>query len=68
MYKVNIKNACSCFVKSGMAESQEFENENDAQQEGTKLLAQMQAKFCKKHDFKLVEQFGDSTIYIKARS
>ena len=68
MYKVNVNNACSCFVKSGLYDSQEFATKEEAKIEAEKLLAQMQAKFCKKHEFSMIEQFGNCNVYIKPRS
>lgn len=68
MYKVSVQNACSCLLKSGMAEVLEFDTEELAQKEANDMLEKMQNTFCKKHDFSLSEKFGDYTIYIKPRS
>lgn len=68
MYKVNVMNPCSCFVKSGMYETEDFETKEEAKVQADKLMADMQMKFCKKHDFSMMEQFGNCTIYIKPRS
>lgn len=67
MYKVNVPNTCSCFLKSGMAESQEFTTQEEAEKEAGRMLDTMQAKFCKKHEFSVSEQFGDYSVYIKPR-
>ena len=68
MYKVKVQNSCSCFMKSGLAEELEFSTEQEAKQEANKMLEKMQSSFCKKHNFSLNEQFGDFTIFIRARS
>lgn len=67
MHKVKVENSCSCFLKSGMAEVQEFETKDEAKKEAESMLGSMQDKFCKKHEFSMNEQFGDFTIYIKPR-
>lgn len=67
MYKVKVQNACSCFLKSGMSETSDFETEEEAQKEAEKILQKMQDNFCKKHEFSMSEQFGDFTLYIKPR-
>ena len=67
MYKVNVQNTCSCFFKSGMVDSQEFDDKEDAKKEAEAMIEKMQSTFCKKHEFALNEQFGDYTIYIKPR-
>lgn len=67
-YKVTVENTCSCFLKSGMADIQEFDNKDDAKVEAERMIGEMQSNFCKKHEFALNEQFGDYTIFIKPRS
>ncbi|NOR58600.1 MAG: hypothetical protein GQ474_08775 [Sulfurimonas sp.] len=67
-YKVRVENVCRCFLKSGMAENLEFDSQKKAKEEAQKMIENMQSNFCKKHEFALNEQFGDYTIYIKARS
>ncbi len=67
MYKVNVQNLCSCFLKSGMPETQEFQTKDEAKAEAESMLGNMKEKFCKKHEFSLIERFGDFTIYIKPR-
>jgi len=68
MYKVKVQNSCSCFIKSGMAETLEFDTEKEAEQEANKMLEKMNSTYCKKHEFSLNEQFGNVTIYIRPRS
>ncbi|PHS58264.1 MAG: hypothetical protein COB17_03305 [Sulfurimonas sp.] len=67
MSKVKIQNACSCVLKCGMAEVQEFDTSESAKKEAEKMFATMNREFCSKHDFTLTERFGDFTIFIKAR-
>ena len=67
-YKVKVENGCSCFLKSGLAQVQEFETEEKAKEEAEYILGVMNSTFCHKHEFSLNEQFGDFSIYIKARA
>lgn len=67
MYKVNVMNLCSCFVKKGLAEVQDFPTKEEAASEAKNIMAKMQGEFCQKHDFSMSEQFGTYTIYIKSR-
>ena len=66
-YKVKVENICSCFLKSGLGESIEFDTKEEAKKEAEYMIGIMQSNFCKKHEFILNEQFGDYTIYIKPR-
>lgn len=65
MWSVDIKNACSCLLKSGLPEHQEFEDEKSARDEATVLLGQMQREFCKRHAFTQVETTRAITIFIR---
>lgn len=67
MSRVNVKNVCKCFIKSAMAESQEFKDPKEAEQEAQEMIAKMRAEFCKKHDFVIVKEFDDFNIVIKPR-
>ncbi|QSZ42282.1 hypothetical protein GJV85_09245 [Sulfurimonas aquatica] len=67
MYKVNVSNPCSCFIRNGFVESQEFTTKEEAKEEANKLMQTMKSNFCQKHDFSMSEQFGDFNIYIKPR-
>jgi len=68
MYKVKVQNPCSCFVKNGFIDSQEFSTKEEAKEEAEYLMKIMKSNFCQKHEFSVTEQFGDFTIYIKPRS
>ena len=67
MYKVLVQNSCSCFVKNGIAQTQEFDSKDEAQQYASSLIEKMRTTFCKKHEFSMSEQFGDFSIFIKPR-
>ncbi|MCK4737636.1 MAG: hypothetical protein KAT10_03680 [Sulfurimonas sp.] len=67
MYKVKVENTCRCFLKSGMAESIEFNTKEEAKKEAEYMIGVMNSTFCQKHEFSLNEQFGDYTIFIKPR-
>ena len=66
-YKVKVQNICRCFLKSAMADIQEFETKDEAQKEAEYMIGIMRNTFCGKHEFDLKEQFGDFTIFIKPR-
>ena len=68
MYKVEVKNSCSCFIKRGLPDVQEFSTKDAAKEEAESLLHLMENTFCQKHTFKLMEQFGSYTIYIKPKN
>ena len=67
MYKVKVENVCRCFLQSGMPESLDFDTQDKAKEEAQKIIENMQANFCKRHEFAMNEQFGDYTVYIKDR-
>ena len=48
-YKVNVQNTCRCFLKSGMAESSEFETKEEAKKEAEYMIGVMNSTFCAKH-------------------
>lgn len=68
MYKVNVMNPCSCFMKNGFVDAQEFSSKEEAKEEAEYLMGIMKSNFCQKHQFSMIEQFGSYTIYIKPRS
>lgn len=57
MYRVEVKNPCRCFWRSGLAESEEFATATEARERAEELREHMMRHFCKKHDF-LVSQTG----------
>ena len=67
MYNVNVQNSCSCFIKSGLAQTQMFDTKEEAKAKAQELIAHMSNKFCQKHEFVMNERFGDFTIFIKPR-
>ena len=68
MYKVDALNPCSCFVKNGYRQSQDFETKEEAKKEAERMLAGMESSFCKKHEFSFIERFGNFKIYMKPRT
>lgn len=68
MYSVDVKNACRCFIRDGMAEHQEFSSKDEAKQEAEEMLSYMQKNFCKKHEFHLIERYGNFVIDIRPRA
>jgi hypothetical protein len=64
MKRVEVKNACRCFFKSGMVEKQTFDTKEEAKEEAEYMLGVMNSTFCHKHKFSLVESFGNYTINI----
>jgi nucleoid DNA-binding protein len=67
MYKIKVMNPCSCFIKKGFADSEAYATKDEAKRAATELLEYMQTKFCHKHDFSIVSQFGSYTIYTKSK-
>ncbi len=67
MYKVNVMNPCSCFVKNGLVENQDFSSKEEAATAAKNIIDKMNAEFCQRHNFSVTEQFGTYTVYIKAR-
>ena len=67
MYKVSVLNPCSCFIKNGFIQTQDFDTKEEAKEEAEKLVKLMSNKFCNKHEFSMSESFGDFTVYIKPR-
>lgn len=63
MYKVEVKNPCSCFIKNGFIERSEFDTKEAAKEEAEYLMKIMTSNFCQKHQFSLSEQFGNFTIF-----
>lgn len=57
MYRVEVKNPCRCFVRSGFAEVEEFTTASEAQERAEELREHMVRHFCKKHDF-VVSRIG----------
>ncbi|MEA1982746.1 MAG: hypothetical protein U9N39_04310 [Campylobacterota bacterium] len=68
MYKVNVMSPCSCFIKNGFVEAQDFDTKEQAKEEAEYLIKIMKSNFCQKHEFSMIEQFGSFTIYTKLRS
>ena len=67
MYKVKVINPCSCFVKNGFVDMQDFDTKEEAKTQADYLLHKMQTSFCAKHEFGMSEQFGTYTILVKPR-
>ncbi len=67
MYKVKVTSPCSCFVKNGLNDFQDFSTKEEAKKEAQSLLHTMQTTFCAKHEFSMLEQFGSFTIMTKPR-
>ena len=67
MYRVEVRNACRCFFRSGMAERQQFERREEAEAEAHRMLQEMEAHFCRQHRFDLSEFPGGYTIVIVPR-
>ncbi|MBT5935480.1 hypothetical protein [Sulfurimonas sp.] len=68
MYKVDVLNGCSCFVKNGYRVSQDFASKEEAETETTRMIDAMNKNFCKRHAFSFTERFGNYKIYMKPRA
>jgi len=64
MYTVSINNPCSCTIKRGLPEVQNFDTKAEAEAEANQILEQMNNEFCRKHRFELKSEFGNFTIYV----
>ena len=64
MYRVEVKNPCRCFLRSGMAEQQTFATLAEAKEVAEGMRAEMVRHFCKKHDFILTQTGFAFTITI----
>ena len=67
MYKVTVSSPCSCFIKKGLNDLQDFATKEEATVAVKELLHKMQTTFCAKHEFSMIEQFGSFTIMTKPR-
>ena len=67
MYNVSVQNQCSCFIKSGLAQTQTFDTKEEAKQKAIEFVEHMSNKFCQKHEFSMSERFGDFSVFIKPR-
>lgn len=64
MYRIEIKDPCRCFLRSGMAEHQSFATAAEAKAEAEAMVEQMKRDFCKKHNFVLTQTGLTFTISI----
>lgn len=64
MYRVEVKNPCRCFLRSGMAEMNGFSTLAEAQEAAEAMRQEMVRHFCKKHDFILARSGLGFTITI----
>ena len=62
MYKVVIKDKCSCFNKSKLKAKSEFEDENSAYEFAIKINEKMNNEFCSKHQFQILKVFDTFNI------
>lgn len=67
MYKVVVKNPCSCFLKGGLPEEQTFSSKDAAKAEADSLLAHMEKHFCKKHVFSVLPTGTGYNVVITPR-
>ena len=68
MFKVEVQNPCSCFLKDGLPESQSFSDKVAAKAEADSLLAHMEKHFCKKHVFSVLPTGTGYKVVISPRS
>ena len=62
MYKVIVDKQCSCFKKSDLEASSEFEKEEDAYNFAMKMQDTMNSEFCAKHSFQILKIFDNFKI------
>jgi hypothetical protein len=61
MYKIEIEKECSCFNKSGLDKTIEFESREDMYNKARVLECRMNQEFCMKHFFEAVD-YGDKIV------
>lgn len=64
MYKLEVKNPCRCFMRSGDADVQYFNSLAEIQEEAQMQLERMQKNYCKKHRFVATHIGGHYVISI----
>ncbi|WP_457606357.1 hypothetical protein [Nitratifractor sp.] len=68
MFTVEIKKECGCFRKSGLENHRRFGNKDEALMEAQRMVGYMNEKFCKKHEFRVVENDLAFHITVDERS
>lgn len=68
MYNVMMEKECGCFKRSGLPSSKSFESKDDALIEAKNWADEMNEKFCKKHNFSVVEDGENFTIRLAMNS
>jgi len=67
MYEINVDKECGCFKRSPYENNKSFENKDDALLQANLMLNHMNTKFCKKHEFELVEDGNHFRISLHER-
>ena len=67
MYQVNVTKECGCFKKSDFENGISFGSKDDALMSAQHMVTHMNEKFCQKHEFKLVENGDQFTIFVDER-
>lgn len=67
MYKVDVLNGCSCFIKNGYSATQDFATKEEAETEAKRMIDAMNNNFCQRHAFSFTERFGNYKVFIKPR-
>ncbi|MDD5716618.1 MAG: hypothetical protein PHW64_02350 [Sulfuricurvum sp.] len=65
MFTVKVEKECGCFKRSGMENSKNFENKDDALLEAKEWAEEMNETFCQKHNFSIVEEGNDFIIKVE---
>jgi hypothetical protein len=65
MFTVNVEKECGCFRKSDLKNGLSFSSKDDALMEAQKMANHMNEKFCKKHNFRVVEAGEHFTISVE---
>jgi hypothetical protein len=68
MYTVNVEKECGCFKRSDYENNMQFNSKDDALIEAKSMENTMNANFCQKHLFTLVEDGENFTISVGMRS
>ena len=64
MYNVSVEKQCGCFKKAQMPQTKSFESRDDALIGAKAWADEMNEKFCKKHNFDVIEDGEHFTIKV----
>lgn len=67
LFYVKVQGACSCYLKTGLPEVNQFKTLEEAKSEAEYIFGVMNSTFCHKHKFDLYQSGNDFIINISNR-